>query len=77
MHCLAAVEGLGIALGRTRFVEADIAVGRPMVPFDVVLPADADCYIVAPGQTADVPTIALFRDWLIASVAPGAVAQPP
>jgi LysR family glycine cleavage system transcriptional activator len=77
MLCLAAVEGLGIALGRTRLVEADIVAGRLVVPFDVALPADAGCYIVAPGQTADVPTIALFRDWFIASVAPGAVAQPP
>ena len=35
-----AVEGLGIALGRTRFVEADIAAGRLVVPFDIVLPAN-------------------------------------
>ena len=48
MAIQAAVEGLGIALGRTRFVEADIAAGRLVVPFDVVLPADAGFYIVAP-----------------------------
>jgi LysR family transcriptional regulator, glycine cleavage system transcriptional activator len=47
------------------------------VPFDVVLPADAGFYIVAPEATADSPRIALFRDWLIGSVAPGAVAPPP
>src|SRR6201985_3351487 len=35
----AAVEGLGIALGRTRFVEADIAAGRLVVAFNEVLPA--------------------------------------
>jgi LysR family transcriptional regulator, glycine cleavage system transcriptional activator len=73
----AAVDGLGVALGRTRFVEADIAAGRLVVPFDVVLPADAGFYIVAPEETADTPKIALFHDWLIASVAPGAVAPPP
>src|SRR5947209_987635 len=39
MAIQAAVEGLGVALGRTRFVEADIAAGRLLVPFDVVLPA--------------------------------------
>jgi LysR family transcriptional regulator, glycine cleavage system transcriptional activator len=77
MAIQAAVEGLGIALGRTRFVEADIAAGRLVVPFDVVLPADAGFYIVAPEATADSPRIALFRDWLIGSVAPGAVAPPP
>ena len=73
----AAVEGLGVALGRTRFVEADIASGRLVVPFEVVLPADAGFYSVAPEATADAPKIALFRDWLIGSVAPGAVAPPP
>jgi LysR family glycine cleavage system transcriptional activator len=77
MAIQAAVEGLGIALGRTRFVEADIAAGRLVVPFDVVLPADAGFYIVAPEATADAPRIALFRNWLISSVAPGAVAPPP
>jgi LysR family transcriptional regulator, glycine cleavage system transcriptional activator len=73
----AAVEGLGVALGRARLVEADIAAGRLVVPFDVVLPADAGYYIVAPEATADTPKIALFRDWLIGSVASGAVAPPP
>lgn len=77
MAIQAAVEGLGVALGRSRFVEADIAAGRLVVPFDVVLPADAGFYIVAPEAEADTPKIALFRDWLIGSVAPGAVAPPP
>jgi LysR family glycine cleavage system transcriptional activator len=77
MAVQAAVDGLGVALGRTRFVEADIAAGRLVVPFDVVLPADAGFYIVAPEDTADTPKIALFRDWLLASVTPGAVAPPP
>jgi LysR family glycine cleavage system transcriptional activator len=73
----AAVEGLGVALGRTRFVEADIAAGRLVVPFNVVLPADAGFYIVTPEATADDPKIALFRQWLIDSVEPGGVAPPP
>jgi len=70
MAIQAAVEGLGVALGRTRFVEADIAAGRLVVPFDVVLPANAGFYIVAPDETADAPMIALFRDWLIGQVQP-------
>jgi LysR family glycine cleavage system transcriptional activator len=77
MAIQAAMDGLGVALGRTPFVETDIAAGRLVVPFDVVLPADAGFYIVAPEETADTPKIALFRDWLIGSVAPGAVAPPP
>lgn len=77
MAIQAAVDGLGVALGRTRYVEDDIAAGRLVVPFDVVLPADAGFYIVSPEATADTPKIALFRDWLIGSVTPGAVAPPP
>ena len=77
MAIQAAVEGLGVALGRTAYVEADIAMGRLVVPFDVKLPVDAGFYIVAPEGTGEAPKIRLFRDWLIASVAPGAVAPPP
>jgi LysR family glycine cleavage system transcriptional activator len=77
MAIQAAMDGLGVALGRTPFVETDIAAGRLVVPFDVVLPADAGFYIVVPEETADTPKIALFRDWLIGSVAPGGVAPPP
>jgi LysR family glycine cleavage system transcriptional activator len=73
----AAIEGLGVALGRSRFVEGDLAAGRLVMPFDVVLPAQAGFYVVAPEETADAPKIKLFRDWLIASVSPGAVAPPP
>jgi LysR family glycine cleavage system transcriptional activator len=76
MAIQAAIDGRGVALGRTRFVEDDIAAGRLIVPFDIVLPAQAGFYIVAPEDSADAPKIALFREWLIASVAPGAVAPP-
>jgi LysR family glycine cleavage system transcriptional activator len=77
MAIQAAVEGLGVALGREQLVEADIAAGRLVAPFDTVLPQDAGYYVVAPEATADAPKIALFRDWLIASANPGALAAPP
>jgi LysR family glycine cleavage system transcriptional activator len=75
MALQAAIDGLGVALGRTPLVEADIAAGRLVVPFDVKLPAEAGFYVVAPEETADTPKIAVFRDWLTASVAPAAVAE--
>jgi LysR family transcriptional regulator, glycine cleavage system transcriptional activator len=73
MAIQAAMEGLGVALGRTRLVEADIAAGRLVAPFDMVLPQDAGYYFVTPEATADMPKIALFREWLIASATPGAL----
>jgi LysR family glycine cleavage system transcriptional activator len=72
MALQAAIDGLGVALGRSHLVEADLADGRLVVPFDLVLPADAGFYVVAPEETADMPKIALFRDWLMRSVAAGA-----
>lgn len=78
MALQAAIDGLGVALGRTPFVEADIAAGRLVVPFDVKLPAEAGFYVVAPEETADMPKIAVFRDWLTRSVAPaGRAVLPP
>ena len=74
MALQAAVDGLGVALGRTAYVEADIAAGRLVVPFDVKLPTEAGYYVVAPEETADTPKIAVFRDWLVATVAGKAVA---
>jgi LysR family glycine cleavage system transcriptional activator len=67
MALQAAIDGLGVALGRTPFVEADIAAGRLAAPFNLVLPSKAGFYVVMPERTADTPKIAQFRDWLIAS----------
>jgi LysR family glycine cleavage system transcriptional activator len=67
MALQAAIDGLGVALGRTPLVDADIAAGRLVMPFDVVLPSEAGFYIVAPVQSADAPKVAHFRDWLISA----------
>jgi LysR family glycine cleavage system transcriptional activator len=77
MAIQAAMEGLGVALGRFHLVETDIAAGRLVAPFDTVLPQDAGYYVVAPEATAETAKIARFRDWLIASATPGALASGP
>jgi LysR family transcriptional regulator, glycine cleavage system transcriptional activator len=69
MALQAAIDGMGVALGQTHVVEADLAAGRLVAPFALTLPAAAGFYIVAPRETADLPKIALFRDWLLAAVA--------
>jgi LysR family transcriptional regulator, glycine cleavage system transcriptional activator len=76
MALQAAMEGLGVAMGRFHLVETDLAAGRLVAPFDVVLPQDAGYYVVAPEGTADSPKIARFRDWLIASATSGALTAP-
>jgi LysR family transcriptional regulator, glycine cleavage system transcriptional activator len=63
----AAIDGMGVALGRTTYVQDDIAKGRLVVPFKIALPADAGFYLVSPEGTADPPKLAAFRQWLKAS----------
>jgi len=68
MTVQAAVDGIGIAIGHTAFVQDDIAKGRLVAPFDITLPEDAGYYFVAPQQNTKVPKIAAFRDWLMKTV---------
>jgi len=69
LHALgAAIDGQGVALGRTTLVADDIAAGRLVAPFDIRLHSDAAYYFVAPEYTADQPKIAAFRDWLLEAV---------
>src|ERR1700726_1230992 len=63
----AAIDGFGVAMGRTSYVEADIAKGRLVVPFKITLPADAGFYLVSPEAKADSPKLRAFRQWLVAS----------
>jgi LysR family glycine cleavage system transcriptional activator len=68
MTVQAAIDGIGVAIGRTSYVEADIAKGRLVVPFKITLPADAGFYLVSPEARADSPKLEAFRQWLLASV---------
>ncbi len=67
MTVQAAVDGIGVAMGRTSYVQDDIAKGRLVVPFHITLPADAGFYLVSPEAGVDPPKLKAFREWLIAS----------
>ena len=64
----AAIDGIGVAMGRTSYVQDDIAKGRLVVPFKIALPADAGFYLVSPQARADSPKLSAFREWLVTSV---------
>ena len=68
----AAVSGAGVGIGRRQLVEAELAAGRLVAPFDLELPDAYAYYFVAPETTADQPKLAAFRDWLMAEVASSA-----
>src|SRR5262245_51142827 len=67
MTVQAAIDGIGVAMGRTSYVQNDIAKGRLVVPFKIALPADAGFYLVSPEAAAERPKLAAFRQWLLAS----------
>ena len=64
MTVQAAIDGAGVAMGRTTYVRDDIAKGRLVVPFTIALPADAGFYLVSPEGGRDPPKLGAFRDWL-------------
>jgi len=68
MTVQAAIDGIGVAMGRTSYVQEDITKGRLVVPFKIALPVDAGFYLVSPEAAADPPKLRVFRDWLIASL---------
>ena len=71
MTVQAAIDGIGVAMGRTSYVQDDIAKGRLVVPFKIALPADAGFYLVSPEGAPDTPKLRAFRQWLIASAKNG------
>ena len=64
MTVQAAIDGLGVAIGRTAYVQDDIAKGRLVVPFKMALPTDAGFYLVTPEGRSDQPKLKAFRQWL-------------
>ena len=65
MTVQAAIDGMGVAMGRTSYVQDDIAKGRLVVPFRIALPADAGFYLVSPQGRRETPKLAAFRDWVL------------
>lgn len=65
----AAANGMGVALGRTPLVEADLEAGRLVAPFDLRVRTRGRYWLVAPEAVADGAALAAFRAWLQARLA--------
>jgi LysR family glycine cleavage system transcriptional activator len=65
----AAIDGMGVALGHSNLVEADLKAGRLVAPFDLNIPLEAAYYVVAPPDRWDLPKIVAFREWLVREAA--------
>ena len=65
----AAVQGEGVALGRSSLVDDDIAAGRLVRPFEFRLSAGLAYYLVYPPGALKRQKVKNFRDWIMAEVA--------
>ena len=67
----AAIDGQGVALGRSGIVAEELADGRLVRPFEIERPADYAYHFVCPLDAVGRPRIRAFRDWLFAMAEPG------
>ena len=61
----AAVAGLGVVLSLPALAESDIALGRLILPFDLLLKADYSYFIVCDPAESERPAIQAFIGWLL------------
>ncbi len=69
MMLQAAIEGEGVALGRSALAGFDLEAGRLVQPFGPSLPSSFKYYVVVPPADAKRPKVRLFRDWIFEQVA--------
>ncbi len=64
----AAIDGQGIALGSTTFVEDHLESGKLVKPFDVVLQNEFSYYVVCPPSHLRNPAVLAFKQWLLSLI---------
>ena len=73
----AAMDGLGVALGRQALVEPDLKAGRLVVPFEFKMSSEAAYYLVYPPEAIRRRKIKAFRDWILSLAEVQQDQQPP
>jgi LysR family glycine cleavage system transcriptional activator len=61
----AALMGQGVALALRPLVDADVAAGRLIVPFDLAVASPFGYFLVIPEALVDRPSVGKFRKWLL------------
>ncbi|MEP3630053.1 MAG: transcriptional regulator GcvA [Hyphomicrobiales bacterium] len=61
----AAVEGAGVALGRSSLAGRELQSGRLVAPFDINLSTSAAFWFVCAPADLEKPKVAAFREWLM------------
>jgi LysR family glycine cleavage system transcriptional activator len=61
----AAMDGMGVALGRAPLVAPDLKAGRLVAPFDFKMSSELAYYLIYPPESIRRRKIKAFRDWLM------------
>ena len=64
----AAIDGLGVALGRSIVVADDLAAGRLVKPLNLSLKAEFAIYLICTLTHVARPKVKAFRDWVFDEV---------
>lgn len=64
----AAIDGQGIALGSTAFLQDHLDSGRLVKPFDIDLVNDFSYFVVCPESHLQNPAVRAFKEWLLSLV---------
>jgi LysR family glycine cleavage system transcriptional activator len=65
----AAVDGQGVALGRSALAALDLEAGRLVQPFGPSIPSNLSYFIVTQRGAGERPKVRLFHDWLLEEAA--------
>lgn len=60
----AAVDGVGVAMGITPYIDDDLAAGRLVAPFDISIPKTLRWYLVYRVARLEEAAFAAFREWI-------------
>ncbi len=61
----AAIDGHGVAMGRTALVADDLIAGRLIRPFELSIGGDFAYWVVSSAATVETPKIRIFREWIL------------
>lgn len=61
----AAIDGVGVALASKPLIAAEVAAGRLVVLFDIVIRRPQSYFLVIPEAIAGNPVVRAFREWLL------------
>ena len=64
----AAIDGVGVVLGRLSLAEGDLTAGRLVRPFALEMPLDVSYFLVMPARNQERAEIQAFRDWLFSTL---------